>query len=173
MKKTLFATLLVLSTLVLAPKAHAGSLPASSCASDFSSCSIYENELFSLPFFAIAGDLILIDQWQGGAVSDVFRVFNDVVDTGGGTGLGGTVFLYSEDFGNLPDPSTYSVNAVFMNEAVGSGGGLIETDYLGNGTVYQLFSTDDGTPEPSTFALMGIGAAVVIWRKRRTPARLS
>jgi hypothetical protein len=165
--KTLF-TLFVLSTLAFVPSVHAASL--SSCAPDLSSCSIFENELFSLPFLAIAGDVILIDHWQGGGVSDVFRIFNDVVDTGGGTGLGQTVFLYSEDTGNLPDPSTYSVNAVTINEATGSGGGLISTDFVGNGTLYHLFSTDDGTPEPSTFALMGIGAAVVLWRKRRSQA---
>jgi hypothetical protein len=132
---------------------------------------VYEGSLLTPPFgFFISGDVILMDQWTG-QVSDVFRIFNDLVDTGGGTGLGVSALLYSEDLGNLPDPSTYSVNAVTINEAFGNGGGLIETDYIGNGTLYQIFSTDDGAPEPSTFVLMGIGAAVVIWRKRRTPVR--
>ena len=96
---------------------------------------------------------------------------NDFVDTGGGTGLGLTALLYSEDLGNLPAPSTYSANAVFINEAFGSGVGTIETDYIGNGTLYQIFSHDDGSPEPSTFALMGIGAAVVVWRRRAVARR--
>ena len=56
-----------------------------------------------------------------------------------------------------------------MNEAYGSGGGTIETDYNGNGTIYRIFSVDDGSPEPSTFVLTGIGAAIVVWRRR--PAR--
>ena len=114
--------------------------------------------------------MILIDQWTGGT-SDVFRIFNDFIDTGGGTGLGTTAFLYSEDLGNLPNPSTYSANAVFINESYGSGVGTIETDYSNGGTFYQVFSQDDGTPEPSTFALMGIGAAVVVWRRRAAARR--
>ena len=167
--KALFSVLLVVSTLAIAPNAHAG--PVSSCAPDFSSCSVFEDGLvLQLPGLAIAGDLILTDTWNGGKVSDVFRIFNDFFDTGGGTGLGTTAFLYSEDLGNLPAPSTYSVNAVFMNEAYGSGGGTIETDYNGNGTIYRIFSVDDGSPEPSTFVLTGIGAVIVVWR-RRTPAR--
>jgi PEP-CTERM motif len=164
--KALFSTLLVLSTLALAPNAHAG--PVSSCAPDFSSCSVFEDGLvLQLPGLAIAGDLILTDRWNGGKVSDVFRVFNNIFDTGGGTGLGITAFLYSEDLGNLPAPATYSVNAVTMNEAFGRGVGTIETDYNGNGTIYRIFSVDDGSPEPSTFALMGIGVAMVVWRRTR------
>lgn len=160
--KVLFSTLLALWA--LAPNVHAG--PASSCLPDFSSCSIFEDGLpLSLPGLAISGDVILRDRFTGGT-SDVFRVFNDFVDTGGGTGLGFTVFLFSEDLHNLPAPSTYSVNAIFINEAASTGVGTIETDYIGNGTLYKIFSRDDGTPEPSTFGLMGIGAAVVVWRRR-------
>ena len=85
--KTLFSVLLVVSTLALAPNAHAG--PVSSCAPDFSSCSVFEDGLvLQLPGLAIAGDLILTDRWNGGKVSDVFRIFNNFFDTGGGTGLG-------------------------------------------------------------------------------------
>lgn len=169
MKKSLFATLLVLTVLTLAPAAHAG--PISSCAPDFSACQVYEGSLLTPPFgFFVAGDVILIDQWTG-QVSDVFRIFNDLFDTGGGTGLGVSALLYSEDLGNLPDPSTYSVNAVGIYENYGSGGGLIETDYVGNGTLYQIFSTDDGSPEPSTFALMGAAAVVGLWRRRRMLGR--
>ena len=165
--KDLFSALLFLWA--LAPDVHAG--PISSCAPDFSSCSIYEDGLpLSFPGLAIAGDVILIDQFNGGGVSDVFRIFNDFFDSGGGTGLGFTAFLYSEDLSNLPDPSTFSVNAVFINEAHNTGAGTIETDFVGNGTLYKIFSQDDGSPEPSTFGLMGIGAALLAWRRRRTPA---
>jgi hypothetical protein len=168
--KTLFSILLVVTTLALAPKAQAA--PLSFCATDFSSCNVFEDgQVLHLPGVTIAGDLILTDRWNGGKVSDVFRIFNDFFDTGGGTGLGATAFLYSEDLGNLPSPSTFSVNAVTMNEAFGNGGGTIETDYNGNGTVYRIFSNDDGSPEPSTFALMGIGAAVIFWRRRMAMRR--
>ena len=170
MKKSFLATLLVLTAVAIAPNAHAG--PISACAPDFSSCQVFEGSLLTAPGggLFIAGDVILIDRFSG-HVSDVFRIFNDFFDTGGGTGLGTTALLYSEDLGNLPAPSTFSVNAVTINEAFGQGGGLIETDFNGNGTLYRIFSTDDGAPEPSTLALMGIGAAVMIWRKR-TAARL-
>ena len=58
--KALFSVLLVVSTLAIAPNAHAG--PVSSCASDFSSCSVFEDGLvLQLPGLAIAGDLILTD----------------------------------------------------------------------------------------------------------------
>jgi hypothetical protein len=168
--KALFSTMLVVTMLAISHNAHAA--PLSSCAANFSSCNVFEDgQVLQLPGLAIAGDLILIDQWNGGKVSDVFRIFNDFFDTGGGTGLGSTAFLFSEDLGNLPSPSTFSVNAVTMNEAFGSGGGTIETDYNGNGTIYRIFSNDDGSPEPSTFALMGIGAAVIFWRRRTAMPR--
>jgi PEP-CTERM motif len=167
MKKTLSTALLVLSLCVLAPTAHAA--PLSFCASDFSSCTIFEDgSPLSLPGLAISGDVVLLDKWTG-TVSDVFRIFNDIVDTGGGTGLGITAFLFSEDLGDLPDPSTFSANAAFINENTGNGVGTIETDFNGNGTIYRIISKDDGSPEPSTFVLMGLGAAVVLWRRRRTP----
>jgi hypothetical protein len=168
--KALFSTFLVVATLAIAPNAHAA--PLSFCAADFSSCNVFEDgQVLQLPGLAIAGDLILIDQWNGGRVSDVLRIFNDFFDTGGGTGLGTTAFLFSEDLSNLPNPSTFSVNAVFMNEAFGSGVGTIETDYNGNGTIYRILSNDDGSPEPSTFALMGIGTAGVLWRRRMSMRR--
>jgi hypothetical protein len=168
--KTLFYTLLVVATLALAPVACAA--PLSFCAANFSSCNVFEDgQVLQLPGLGISGDLILIDQWNGGKVGDVFRIFNDFFDTGGGMGLGFTAFLYSEDLGNLPNPSTFSANAVFINEAFGSGVGTIETDYNGNGTIYRIFSNDDGSPEPSTFALMGIGIAGVLWRRRMAMRR--
>jgi hypothetical protein len=169
--KTLCSTLLVLSALAI--PVHAGTLltpGTSSCAPDFSSCTLFEGQTVALPGFAIAGDVIVYEPWQP-IVSDVFHIFNDVFDSGGGTGLGDMAILYAADLGNLPDPSTYSVNAVSVTENFGNGVGLIETDYNGNGTIYQLFTPDVGAPEPSTAALMGAGVALAIWRRRRLAHR--
>jgi len=77
------------------------------CNASFTACSIVENTSLQLPFFAIAGDVIVRDPGTS-VVSDVFRIFNNVLDTGGGTGLGNMVFLYSADDGALPNPATYS-----------------------------------------------------------------
>jgi hypothetical protein len=164
-KNVLSIAALALAAVALTPSAH--SAPTSFCASNFSSCNIFEDgQILTLPGLAIAGDVVLMDRFTG-TTSDVFRVFNDFFDTGGGTGLGVTAFLYSEDLHNLPNPATYSVNAVFINEAFGNGGGgTIETDYNGNGTIYKIFSIDDGSPEPSTFVLLGTGAALLVWRRR-------
>jgi hypothetical protein len=165
-KNALYISVLALAAAVLPPSAHAA--PASFCASNFSSCNIFEDgQTLSLPGLAIAGDLVLLDRFTG-TTSDVFRIFNNIFDSGGGTGLGVTAFFYSEDLHNLPNPATYSVNVVFINEAFGSGqGGAIETDYNGNGTLYRIFSIDDGSPEPSTFVLLSTGAALIAWRRRR------
>src|SRR5256885_3771134 len=67
-----------------------------SCTADFSACFIPENVLLQLPFLAISGDAI-VQEPNSTAVSDVFRIFNNFFDTGGGTGLGNLVFLYSLD----------------------------------------------------------------------------
>jgi|SRR5579871_1858200 len=137
------------------------SLPAmadliSSCAADFSTCSVYENSLVTFPGDAISGDVILLE--PDATVSDVFRIFNNIVDTGSGTGLGLTGFLYSFDDGNLPSPVTYSANAVFITESQISVNGLTETDYNGNGVMYKLFSAPASAPvpEPSSWALLGM-----------------
>jgi hypothetical protein len=165
-KNTLSVTVLALAAVALPPSAHAA--PASFCASNFSSCNIFEDgQVLTLPGLGISGDVVLIDRFTG-TTSDVFRIFNDFFDSGGGTGLGRTAFLYSEDLHNLPSPATYSVNAVFINEAFANGqAGAIETDYNGNGTIYKIFSIDDGSPEPSTFFLLGSGALFLVWRRRR------
>jgi MYXO-CTERM domain-containing protein len=93
-----------------------------------------------------------------GPVSDVFRIFNNLVNTGAGTGLGNMVFLYSSDDGTpLPDPSTYSANAVFMVETPPV------TAFVGNGTNYLL-----GVPEPGTQGLFAVGVlALAVARRTR------
>jgi hypothetical protein len=124
---------LLLSVIVLTASAASAAIPLANCNSTFTICSIPENVLVKFPFSAIAGDVIVMDP-TGTTVSDVFRIFNDVFDAGAGTGLGSTAILYSADDSNpLPAPSTYSANAVFIKE-IPSG----FTNYLGNGTNYQL-----------------------------------
>ena len=137
----------------------AAASPLASCNANFTSCGIPENILLQLPFTAIAGDAVLTEP-NSSMVSDVFRIFNNVVNTGGGTGLGNMVFLYSLDDTTLPAPSTYSANAVFIGE---SPSGV--TSYLGNGTNYLL-----GVPEPQTFELLSLAFAAMAglarWRSR-------
>ena len=123
-----------------------------------STCPIPENGLFQLPFTAIGGDVILNDSPQG-PVSDVFRIFNNLVNTGSGTGRGNLEFLYSSDDSTpLPDPSTYSANAVFIVETPPV------TTYVGNGTTYLL-----GVPEAGTLGLVALGVATLaaVRRTRR------
>jgi hypothetical protein len=151
------ATIICFAGLALLPSVSAIAGPIASCNTSFTVCSIQENTLLQLPFDAFAGDVILTE--SGGAVtSDVFRIFNNIVNTGAGTGLGNMVFLYSRDDNTLPLPSTYSVNAVFIPE---NPSGI--TSYLGNGTTYQL-----GAPEPRTLELLGLAlsAMAVLARKR-------
>jgi hypothetical protein len=82
-----------------------------------------------------------------------------VFDTGGGTGIGNLVFMYSSDESSLPDPSSYSANVKFIQEDPSG-----FTHYLGNGTDYVL-----GAPEPATFGLLGLGIIAMAIRKRLTP----
>src|SRR5262249_51550084 len=104
-----------------------------SCNPTATACQIQENSLVQLPFLAIAGDVI-IQEPNSTNVSDVFRIFNNFVDTGGGTGLGNVAILYSADDNlPLPNPSTYSANAVVIKEAASG-----STSYVGNGTTYTL-----------------------------------
>jgi|RhiMetdeSRZDD1v2_1073273.scaffolds.fasta_scaffold20197_8 hypothetical protein len=103
------------------------------CNSTFTACQIPENVLLTLPFPAISGDVI-IQEASSTDVHDVFRVFNNLVDTGGGTGQGNLAILYSGDDNiPLPAPSSYSANAVIIKEAVSG-----STSYVGNGTTYSL-----------------------------------
>jgi hypothetical protein len=126
------------------------------CTPDFSTCSIPEDVLLDLPFAAIAGDVVLYEPDRT-TVSDVFRIFNNLFDSGEGTGVGDVAFLYSSDESTpLPDPSTYSANVV----------SILETDpvtvYFGNGTNYLL-----GAPEPSSFWLLGAGLIALAGLKRK------
>jgi hypothetical protein len=159
----ILATGMALSVL---PALHAGVvIPTSSCAPDFSVCSVYENQPTFFPgfpggFIGAAGD-VLIDGGTGTVA--VFRVFNDIFDSGGGTGLGDFGFLYSANFYNLPDPASYSVNAVTvpLGPAVGA---FNETVYIGGfGTEYDIFTL---TPEPTTWAFVSTGIALLALRRR-------
>jgi hypothetical protein len=149
--------------------AVASAASVSSCAADFSSCNVYEGQFLTLPGDGIAGDVIVKDP-VGGATVDVFRIFNNLVDTGGGTGLGTSAFLYGADINDLPNPSTYSVNAVSILRAGFGPTGFYETDYNGNGTIYRIFTP---SPEPSTFALLGVGVLLGggLLRKPRVKGR--
>jgi|SRR5579872_847876 len=137
----------------------AAASPIAQCNASLTSCSIPENILLQLPFTAFAGDAVLTDP-GGSTVSDVFRIFNNIVNTGGGTGLGNMVFLYSSDDTTLPSPSTYSANRVFITEDPSG-----VTSYVGNGTDYLL-----GVPEPQTFELLGLAVAAMAglsrWRSK-------
>jgi hypothetical protein len=138
--------------------ALADALPAEGCDPGFTVCVAIEGQTLNFPGLAISGDALLID--GGGNTDGVFRIFNDVIDTGGGTGLGITATLFGATTG-LPDPSTYSFNAIDLVFGADNGTGnpllnvpgFVETEYIGNGTRYELFSN---VPEPATWSLLGI-----------------
>jgi hypothetical protein len=128
-----FSNLAMLLSLAAYPASHAWAADPVSCNAGFTACQIRENAVLQLPFTAFAGDVIVQDP-ASTTVSDVFRIFNNLVDTGGGTGLGNLAVLYSRDDNMaLPDSSTYSANAVLIKEAASG-----STSYLGNGTNYSL-----------------------------------
>jgi hypothetical protein len=138
----------------------AAGLPIANCNASFV-CIIPENILMQFPAsfgFAISGDVVLRET-DGVTVSDVFRIFNDLVDTGNGTGLGTTFFFYSSDDSTpLPSPATYSANVTFITENPSG-----ETVFSANGDTY-LFNT----PEPATFGLFLVSLllAAAVARKR-------
>jgi hypothetical protein len=141
----------------------------SGCTLDFSLCSVFEDgQVLSFDGISAAGDIVIDD--SSGVVSDVFRIFNDFFDSGGGTGLGVSAFLYSSDEHDLPDPSTYSVNAVFLKEGPNIGGtDLRKTVYIGAfGTEFDIYSAE--TPEPAMVPIwsgLGCMACIIAWRQRR------
>lgn len=146
---------LCFSGLMLLPVPAAAATIAQ-CDAAFTTCLIPENISLQLPFAAIAGDAILTEPGSS-TVSDVFRIFNNIVNTGFGTGLGNLVFLYSADESALPNPSTYSANAVFLSENQAGA-----ATYLGNGTNYLL-----GAPEPRTFESLGLACVAMAILARR------
>jgi hypothetical protein len=137
---------------------------AANCNASFTVCQIPENILLQLPFDAFAGDVVLTDPGSS-VVSDVFRIFNNVVNTGKGTGLGDEVFLYSSDDTSLPNPSTYSANVIFLPEDPSG-----VTSFVGNGTTYEL-AVPAAVPEPGTFELFALaaGMGVLLTRRRSRP----
>src|SRR5215472_13880362 len=70
-----FAGLVLLSMPALAA-------PVAPCSADFTLCAIPEDILLQLPFIAIAGDAIVVEPGST-EVSDVFRIFNNRINTGG------------------------------------------------------------------------------------------
>src|SRR5215469_13952054 len=150
------STALCLAGLMLLCEPGIGT-PIATCNASFTVCQIPENILLQLPFSAFAGDVVLTDPGSS-TVSDIFRIFNNLINTGKGTGLGNMVFLYSTDDTSLPDPSTYSANVVFIPE---SPSGV--TSFVGNGTDYLL-----AVPEPGTFELFALAAAMAVLIRRRS-----
>jgi hypothetical protein len=165
--------------LVLAASAAAGTIPASVCDLGGPTCYVYEDgNVLSLGFLSVAGDVILRDAFSG-AVSDVFRIFNDFFDTGGGTGLGTTAFLFSDDEHNLP--TTYSSNAVTITESTvvtDPVNHLTDTEYFSasDGVMFEIYSRVDA-PEPSSVVLFTVGIFAIgllaLGFRAGKPARVS
>jgi hypothetical protein len=161
--------------LALMSTAPASATPTAGCASDLSSCNVVEGVLFNpdpdgtLGYLAISGDVVL--EAPDGTVVDVFRLFNDLFDAGGGTGLGTTGFLFGIDLGDLPNPSTFSDNVQFIQQSQAfDSAGISDTQFDGNGTIYNLFTE---VPEASSWGVVGMGLLLVgglLWRR---PARLN
>jgi len=151
------STILCIGLILLSEPSIAAPIVAANCNASFTVCDIPENTQLMLPFLAIAGDVVLTDPGSSG-VSDVFRIFNNVVNTGEGTGLGNMAFLYSSDDTTPPDPSTYSANVIFIPE---NPSGV--TSFSGNGTDYLL-----AIPEPPTFELFALAAATAVLTRRRS-----
>src|SRR4029077_9478637 len=109
------------------------------CTPTGSDCAIPEDLPLQFPpgFIAVSGDAVLAPTLNSNlnAVSDIFHGNNDSIDTGLDTGIGLSVFLFSGHNGTLPNPSTYSANAV-ENRDNPEGHG--DTQYFGNGTDYHL-----------------------------------
>ncbi len=147
--------------LAIALSAPAAATTMANCNASVTLCFIPEDVLLQLPpgNFAYSGDVVLFES-DGTTISDVFRIFNDLVNTGQGTGLGTLLELYSADDG--PVPTNFSLNAVGIFEDPSG-----VTSYTNNGTTYVL-----GVPEPQPIELFGLAAAVLLFLRRkraRTP----
>jgi hypothetical protein len=109
------------------------------CTPTGSDCAIPEETQLQFPpgFLAISGDSVLAPTLNSdlAAVSDIFHIDNDFFDSGLGTGLGLSCFLFSGHNGTLPSPSSYTANAVEIRENPEGHG---DTQYFGNGTDYHL-----------------------------------
>jgi hypothetical protein len=145
-KRFVLVTSAILFALVLSlvfpvsSAAQSSSTVAVPCNQFFTACGPIPEDVpvkFPQAFLAIAGDVALLPTVYSDlhAVSDVFHLENNLLDTGLGTGLGNSGSLFSGHFGTLPNPSTYSANAVGFRE---NPEGLGDTQYLGNGTDYFL-----------------------------------
>src|SRR5690348_13377758 len=112
-----FAVLVVLTCI---PVSSVAQTPVAQCTSTFSDCAIPENVALQFPFLAISGDVVLAPTLHSNlnAVSDVFRINNNFIDTGAGTGIGFAGILFSGQQA-VPAISSYSANAVEMRENPG------------------------------------------------------
>jgi hypothetical protein len=157
---------------VIAFPALADSLPTTGCNADNSVCVAVEGQTMSYTDggLGISGDVVLFDGSFN--IQDVFRIFNDVIDTGGGTGLGTSAFLFGSNTG-IPDPSTFSLNAIGILLGVDNGTGIpllnvagfVETEFNGNGTNYELFTP---SPEPPAWQLQAIALVLIgglLWKR--------
>ncbi len=131
-------TLVLLGVLLVIPIVFAGQPgePAVQCTPTFSDCAIPENVALQFPFLAISGDVAVAPSVHAdlNAVRDVFRINNNFIDTGAGTGIGFTGALFSGEH-VVPAVSSYSANAVEIRENPQGHG---DTLYFGNGTNYHL-----------------------------------
>src|SRR5215831_15679214 len=127
---------------------------------------ITEGILVQLPFAVEAGDVIMLEPPTGLVVSDIVHFYNNLLDTGQGTGIGNLVFIFSDtepgDPNDVPFPFEISANNTRIFE-VGSENSLQITPYtaaLPDGTaVHYLFISD--VPEPSTMLLIGSGLLAI------------
>lgn len=156
---------------IAALPALCSSLPQSSCNLNAGECNVYEGSLFQNPnTLFYAGDLVLLD--ADGAYSDILRFYNDIVDTGGGTGFGDAFLEFSASDGDSQgdvDLSSLklSANAAFITEAPAVAGVSV-TDYTGpSGTLFHIYSNSE-VPEPCAVWLIASGLLfVAAWTAKR------